>query len=442
MIKYLIVLIDPAAPSFCYYKTEPADGTTGSAGRKPSGLMSESDLKKITTYAQEKNLIINFLLGKDPLPGKHAALIEKTAHIKMFPAESGSTYGQGIHIIDKNNRKDVLDLWTGKNTPGDGGAGAEDLQRNIILRLEKHEIKNCALLIKQLLGKFKRLNLNLIDIPHFEEKDIALYRKQLEIIADMLITEYKNGNAYECNILSDRILLRQMQNCNAGIDHITFAPDGRFYLCPGFYYTGDSHGIEYDEDACVIKEDSILTLGNAPICSLCDCYQCKRCLYLNKQATMQLNTPSYQQCVLSHHERNTSREILAALHKMKDFKDLNHIPPIPEIDYIDPFELITRETKTDKQKMPQLKTVPLDTQTKKQKPGEKKNIKSNTGESGIKKKRMNQVQGKMNNDRITGTPAGMMNLEEFKKLSTKEMLIELFKMQQKILKEYTIRDGS
>jgi CXXX repeat peptide maturase len=385
--------------------------------------------------------MINFLLGKDPLPHNHESLIKKTDHIKMFPAELAPTYDKGISIIDKSNRENILDLWKGKNQP----SKTEDLQRNIILRIDKHEIKDLALLVKKMFGTFKRLNLHLIDILHFKERDIALYKKQLNTLAELLITEYKNGNAYECNFLSDRILLHQMQNCNAGIDHITFAPDGGFYLCPGFYYAGDTNAVEYDENACAIKNSTPLTLVNAPICSLCDCYHCKRCHYLNKQATMQLNTPSFQQCVLSHHERNSSRKILTTFHKMKDFKELNHIPPIPEIDYLDPFELITREGKSNKPNIPKLKVVSSPDHTKKEKPGEKKKITGKTRGPEILEKKRKQVFHKGKKDHIHQsnhkiTIPGMMNLEEFKKLSTKEMLIELFKMQQRILKEYSIND--
>lgn len=138
------------------------------------------------------------------------------------------------------------------------------------------------------------------------------------------------------NIITDRIYLNVMNNCNAGVSSITFAPDGKFYLCPAFYYDGIDP-LEVNKDGVVIPNQHLLRIENAPICSNCDAYQCHRCIYLNQKGTREFNTPTRNQCILSHLERNASR-ILAS--------QLNWIDEdgcIPTISYIDPFEITQRK---------------------------------------------------------------------------------------------------
>ncbi|MBN2440169.1 MAG: CXXX repeat peptide maturase, partial [Spirochaetales bacterium] len=293
---------------------------------------------------------------------------------------------------------------------------------------------------KKLRGKFKRINLHLMDIPTYEEKDIDLYKVQVEKIAEILVSEYKKGNAYECNFLSDRILLSSMKNCNAGIDHITVGPNGKYYLCPGFYSEDENNTIEFSEHDRIVHNVPMLSLEEAPICSICDCYQCKRCYYLNNKVTMQLNTPSYQQCVLSHHERNASRQILSTLHKIKEFKDLNHIPPIPEINYLDPFEVIIGQQKNTNSsptvKNPETNLPKLNTKSIPEKTAPVKTMNENKSPGMNHSQQIPVIQSKK-----TLYPARkIMSLSEFKNLSVKEMLIELFKTQQELMKEFTIRD--
>lgn len=76
-------------------------------------------------------------------------------------------------------------------------------------------------------------------------------------------------------------------------------------------------------------------LSYAPLCRQCDAYQCRRCIWLNRKMTFEVNTPSHEQCVVAHLERNTSRELLYSVRKYGDF--LSGID-IDEISYTDPIE--------------------------------------------------------------------------------------------------------
>ena len=74
----------------------------------------------------------------------------------------------------------------------------------------------------------------------------------------------------------------------------------------------------------------------APICRICDAYQCKRCIWLNRKMTLEVNTPSHEQCIMSHIERNTSKLLLDIINRDNTLIDNN----IKEINYIDPFDRI------------------------------------------------------------------------------------------------------
>ena len=142
------------------------------------------------------------------------------------------------------------------------------------------------------------------------------------------------NESIQINFLTDRIALESMNNCNAGCETITVAPNGKFYICPAFYH-------ENSEDYCGnlvsglnIKNPQLYRIDHAPICKHCDAWHCKRCVWLNRKMTLEVNTPSYQQCVLSHIERNISRDILENIKKSGYQTDSE----ISKIDYLDPFE--------------------------------------------------------------------------------------------------------
>ena len=81
-----------------------------------------------------------------------------------------------------------------------------------------------------------------------------------------------------------------------------------------------------------IKNESLLNLEHSPLCKLCDAYHCNRCVWLNQKLTYDINTPSHQQCVISHIERNSSMLLSAKMRNIGVDVDV-----INKIDYLDPF---------------------------------------------------------------------------------------------------------
>ena len=54
---------------------------------------------------------------------------------------------------------------------------------------------------------------------------------------------YACGSFPQFNLLTDRMMLDKMNNCGAGVTNITLAPNGKFYICPAFYYSDEDREI-------------------------------------------------------------------------------------------------------------------------------------------------------------------------------------------------------
>ena len=147
---------------------------------------------------------------------------------------------------------------------------------------------------------------------------------------------YVNGKSPQLNLLTDRMMLKEMNNCGAGDTNITLAPNGKFYICPAFYYENEEDFVGDLKNGLNIKNKQLYMLKYAPVCRHCDAYQCKRCVWLNRKTTLEVNTPSHEQCMVAHLERNASRELMNSLCKHGNFPLLQE--EIKKIDYLDPFD--------------------------------------------------------------------------------------------------------
>lgn len=192
-------------------------------------------------------------------------------------------------------------------------------------------------IIVKFLEQVERLNIVLTDIYTFTDNDLIKYKEVLGVLSMDVERLYVEGKCPQLNILTDRMMLDKMNNCGAGETNITLAPDGCFYICPAFYLCEDGYAIGGLKDGLDIKNAQLYKLDHAPICRNCDAYQCRRCIWMNRKTTLEVNTPSHEQCVVAHIERNTSRELLLNIRKhgvfMPDKKE------IEKIDYLDPFEV-------------------------------------------------------------------------------------------------------
>lgn len=310
MLQYLIVLLDDMSPSFYHYANKRAE-------RK---LIALSDLKEVILFSLKRNLTLQFVYPDYGLPPDYSALIQAVPHTKIVSSVAVGTERGDMMII--NNWKELQRISFNETTI-------------YIWRVPKNDFFNHCNLIPDILEKISRLNIIITDIETFDEEDFDDYPKALNMLSKNIEKLYINGKNPQLNLLTDRMMLDKMNNCNAGWESITFAPDGKFYICPAFYY-GNTSPIGNVKDGLSIKNSQLYKLDHAPLCRNCDAYQCQRCIWLNRKTTQEVNTPSHEQCVVSHLERNASRILLNNIRRQKEFLPNQDIK---EIDYLDPFEV-------------------------------------------------------------------------------------------------------
>lgn len=308
MLQYLVILLDDTSVSFCHYSNP----------IKERNLIPLDILKKGILWAMKENLMIQFVFPNYVLPEEYLKMIETIDHTKIKPLEQSV----GADVI-------VAQSWE------DLGKVSTDIP--VVLRTSKEDLLVNYEQIIPNLKDIAHLNIVISDVNKFTEADLGRYKVILGKLTKNIKDEYKKGKAVQLNILTDRMMLDKMNNCNAGYESITLAPDGKFYICPAFYLEPDGYTIGDIQTGLDIKNSQLYRIDHAPICKNCDAYQCRRCIWLNRKTTLEVNTPSHEQCVVSHLERNASQQLLESLRECGNFFEGR---TISTINYLDPFNNI------------------------------------------------------------------------------------------------------
>ena len=311
MIQYLVILLDDTSASFCHY----ANTTTEQC------LIPLDTLKAGIVYAMKENLNVQFVYPAYPLPKEYKEAIESVDHAKIKPA----VCAEGADVV-------VFDGIEALSTFADFSK-----ETAYAVRTDKQSLFTGVTSVLPILYKVERLNVIITDIESFTEEDFKTYATTLQTLADEVEKVYVLGKTVQLNLLTDRMMLNKMNNCGAGETTVTLAPDGQFYVCPAFYLSDDGYAIGDLQHGLDIKNPQLYRLDHAPLCRNCDAYQCKRCIWLNRKTTLEVNTPSHEQCVAAHLERNASRSLLQAIRKHGEF--LPEMDDIKEITYLDPFDV-------------------------------------------------------------------------------------------------------
>lgn len=310
MIQYLVILLDDTSVAYCH-----ADNPC-----KERNLMPLDTLKAAIRYGMLENWMIQYVYPDYELPAEYEKVIESIDNVKI---------GKDVRIFCEVPQSVTAD--------------------SVVLRLSFKEVLNKQYDIAALLPNAKRINISITDIENFTDADIDAYKEALSVWAKMLAKAYKEGKAPQLNLLTDRLTLKEMHNCGAGTSNITIAPNGKFYLCQAFYYAEkmgvddrmnhahptSNYSVGELETGLNIPNQQLLKLDHAPLCRSCDAYHCNRCIFLNQKLTWDNNTPSRQQCVMAHLERNAARDLQQQLKKEGFFFETE----IKEINYLDPFDV-------------------------------------------------------------------------------------------------------
>ena len=310
MLQYLVILLDDTSVAYCHAANPLTE----------RNIIPLDTLKKAILYGMKENLMIQYVYPEYEIPKEYSEVIESIDHVKI---------GRDVAVYNE-----VPTAITAEN---------------VVVRLSVADFLSHYYDIAALLPQVIRLNICLTDIESFKDEQIDDYKKALSSLNAVLFNRYKDGKQPQLNILTDRLQLDEMHNCGAGNSNITLAPNGKFYLCPAFYYDekqGISNRLNHHkptsersvgdlESGLNIPNPQLLKLDHAPLCRICDAFHCNRCIWLNQKLTWDNNTPSHQQCVLAHLERNAARDLQIKLIEA----GFNAGKEIKEITYLDPFDV-------------------------------------------------------------------------------------------------------
>lgn len=313
MLEYLIIQLDDTSTSYCHYEC-----------KKDRKLISLEKLKEAIFFGMKENLMIQFVFPDYELPDEYKDAIESIDHSKIISS-----------LCEDEKLKDVSDVvilqdWA--SIP----FYSFDENKCYALRTSKDDYFDRYLFLKDVIGKVAKLNVILTDIESFSDSDYVKYKQSLSDLSGYVEKLLLAGKNPQFNLLIDRIMYSSMNNCNAGWKSVAIAPNGKFYVCPAFYFDDESDNIGDLDNGLNIKNQQLYRLDHAPICRNCDAYQCRRCIWLNRKTTLEVNTPSHEQCVVAHLERNASKELLDKC--IKNSQSLTN-QTIKKIDYLDPFDV-------------------------------------------------------------------------------------------------------
>lgn len=211
MLKYLIIYLCDTAPLFCHYNVN-----------TNSNLISIERLKSGILFGMKNNLNIQFFYPDYELSTEYKELIDSVDHIDVV------SYWNKDQQLRENADYIIIDSWLDVTSN-------LQINKDYIIRTSKRDFFDNYNKLIEVLPKVHRMNVVFSDIYEFQESDFKTYSKILSEISDSLVEEYRNGKSPLTNLLTDRMMISSMNNCNAGDEVITLAPDGRFYICPAFY---------------------------------------------------------------------------------------------------------------------------------------------------------------------------------------------------------------
>lgn len=320
MLKYLVIQLCDCAPSFCHYP----QGTD-------EALIPKEYLEQGIIWSMKQNVSVQIVYPSFEIPQDYKELIDRINSVSIVPSDcKDKSLLDCAEVIVIESIDHLSNCKIRSNA-------SYVLKTSFALFLRRYQE------IIPVLTKVTRLNVVFTDVEKTTERQLEDYKSALGDISEYVKKEYLQGHLVQCNLLTDRFMLSEMNNCNAGSETITLAPDGKFYICPAFYFEQGDYGLgqgKFDignlSSGLFIKNAQLYDLEHAPLCRICDAYHCKRCVWLNRKMTYEVNTPSHEQCVIAHIERNASRLLLRQIQEKGTF-----LPDkvIKEIDYLDPFDI-------------------------------------------------------------------------------------------------------
>lgn len=276
----IVVLLSESSVSYCMHHPS----------KDKHGLISFEDLSRIIVKAQTEGLDLQLVYPKEELPSHYQQLIDTVKHMSIVPVEL-AFLGDVI----------VVDGW-------DDIERAPAAEACYVFRTTLGNFYKKVTELKPLLKMANQLSVILTDDMEFDRNDVAIYETALNKLKDLVLKEFADGHQIKLNILTYRLFLDEMSNCDAGWKSVTLAPNGKYYVCPTFYYDDENCSCGDLNEGLDLKNPLIYKLNHAPLCKNCNAFHCQRCIFLNKKKTGECNIPSFEQCEKSRIELKVTKE--------------------------------------------------------------------------------------------------------------------------------------
>ena len=199
MLQYLVILLDDTSVAYCH-----ADNPL-----KERNLMPIETLKKGILFGMKQNLMIQYVFPdygtrdcgtRDyELPKEYAEVIESIDNVKIYPVGCKPVTG----IEDGND----ADVEVANEVPVKAEA------KNLVIRLTFNKMLKQKDEIAKLLASGARINLCITDVEQFTDEQIETYKQVLKEWNTVLLDLYKQGQSSQFNLLTDRMMLKEMHNC-------------------------------------------------------------------------------------------------------------------------------------------------------------------------------------------------------------------------------------
>ena len=262
-LKYINFITSDNMPPHCGYQVK----------KKGVNKMPHDILQKGIHFCKDNHLIPIFL-GKC----NHSLREDKNQFFEILSSSESHPQNNFISVYDNN----VVSANEGSNVA--------------ILLINKNNIKDIFSFCSELSKCKVRTNLFIQDLSDWNEDNIAEYDTQIILLRELLEKCINENKRYHINLLSDLIYLQSSRDCGAGTTSISLAPNGKFYICPAFYFENENNHIGDLEEGITPIDKKFLLRNLSPICSHCNISNCSRCLYLNKRLTNELHIPPKVQC--------------------------------------------------------------------------------------------------------------------------------------------------
>jgi len=170
---------------------------------------------------------------------------------------------------------------------------------------------------------------------------IKCYSEFLEKVSKIVLNCWSQGNQISINVLTNELVANVNRSCGAGKNTYTISPDGKFYLCAGFYHNDPKNPIGDIKNGINNIYSKYCDMDKAPLCKDCEVRHCSRCILKNKIGTGEYHIPTELQCVISRMEYEYTHRIATELSKknIKFFGEYNK--NIKHIDSFDPIFSLT-----------------------------------------------------------------------------------------------------